>query len=127
MYSFSYGIAKVKTSLLGPHDEHLAQPPAQQAHAGGHGLLGNNEEMGAMANQMLSSLPPQMAGKDVFDVLAMMTDEQRSQMITAINDKMKEMPDSILEQSAVVFVEQIRRWAWTPTRCRTNYVLLGGV
>ena len=44
------------------------------------GFSGDNEEMGAMADQMLASLPPQMAGKDVFDVLAMMTDEQRSQM-----------------------------------------------
>ena len=80
-----------------------------------------------MANQMLSSLPPQMAGKDVFDVLAMMTDEQRSQMITAINDKMKEMPDSILEQSAVVFVKQEYQAVGIDTdKLQNNYVLLTG-
>lgn len=91
------------------------------------GFSGDNEEMGAMANQMLSSLPPQMAGKDVFDVLAMMTDEQRSQMITAINDKMKEMPDSILEQSAVVFVKQEYQAVGIDTdKLQNNYVLLTG-
>ena len=91
------------------------------------GFSGDNEEMGAMANQMLSSLPPQMAGKDVFDVLAMMTDEQRSQMITAINDKMKEMPDSILEQSAVVFVKQEYQAVGINTdKLQNNYVLLTG-
>ena len=91
------------------------------------GFSGDNEEMGAMANQMFSSLPPQMAGKDVFDVLAMMTDEQRSQMITAINDKMKEMPDSILEQSAVVFVKQEYQAVGIDTdKLQNNYVLLTG-
>ncbi len=91
------------------------------------GFSGDNEEMGAMANQMLSSLPPQMAGKDVFDVLAMRTDEQRSQMITAINDKMKEMPDSILEQSAVVFVKQEYQAVGIDTdKLQNNYVLLTG-
>lgn len=91
------------------------------------GFSGDNEEMGAMANQMLASLPPQMAGKDVFDVLAMMTDEQRSQMITAINDKMKEMPDSILEQSAVVFVKQEYQAVGINTdKLQNNYVLLTG-
>lgn len=91
------------------------------------GFSGDNEEMGAMANQMLASLPPQMAGKDVFDVLAMMTDEQRSQMITAINDKMKEMPDSILEQSAVVFVKQEYQAVGIDTdKLQNNYVLLTG-
>ena len=91
------------------------------------GFSGDNEEMGAMADQMLASLPPQMAGKDVFDVLAMMTDEQRSQMITAINDKMKEMPDSILEQSAVVFVKQEYQAVGIDTdKLQNNYVLLTG-
>ena len=91
------------------------------------GFSGDNEEMGAMADQMLASLPPQMAGKDVFDVLAMMTDEQRSQMITAINDKMKEMPDSILEQSAVVFVKQEYQAVGINTdKLQNNYVLLTG-
>lgn len=41
------------------------------------GFSGAHEEMGAMADQMLAGLPPQMTGKDVFDVLALMTDEQR--------------------------------------------------
>lgn len=91
------------------------------------GFSGDNEEMGAMADQMLASLPPQMAGKDVFDVLAMMTDEQRSQMITAINDKMKEMPDSILEQSAVVFVKQEYQAVGIDIdKLQNNYVLLTG-
>lgn len=91
------------------------------------GFSGDNEEMGAMADQMLASLPPQMADKDVFDVLAMMTDEQRSQMITAINDKMKEMPDSILEQSAVVFVKQEYQAVGIDTdKLQNNYVLLTG-
>ncbi len=91
------------------------------------GFSGDNEEMGAMADQMLASLPPQMASKDVFDVLAMMTDEQRSQMITAINDKMKEMPDSILEQSAVVFVKQEYQAVGINTdKLQNNYVLLTG-
>lgn len=91
------------------------------------GFSGDNEEMGAMADQMLASLPPQMAGKDVFDVLAMMTDEQRSQMITAINDKMKEMPDSILEQSAVLFVKQEYQAVGIDTdKLQNNYVLLTG-
>ena len=56
-----------------------------------------------------------------------MTDEQRSQMITAINDKMKEMPDSILEQSAVVFVKQEYQAVGIDTdKLQNNYVLLTG-
>ena len=48
-------------------------------------------------------------------------------MITAINDKMKEMPDSILEQSAVVFVKQEYQAVGIDTdKLQNNYVLLTG-
>ena len=48
-------------------------------------------------------------------------------MITAINDKMKEMPDSILAQSAVVFVKQEYQAVGIDTdKLQNNYVLLTG-
>ena len=91
------------------------------------GFSGAHEEMGAMADQMLAGLPPQMTGKDVFDVLALMTDEQRGQMMAAIHDKMKEMPDSLLEQSAVLFVKQEYQAVGIDTdKLQNHYVLLTG-
>lgn len=52
---------------------------------------------GVTADQVL----PQDA--TVFDMLAMMTDEQRSAFVDEIGEQMDEMPDTILEQAAVSY------------------------
>lgn len=57
-------------------------------------------------DQIKSNLPPQMTGEDmdIFDIMAMMPQEQRDTLVREMESQMDELPDSILEQAAVSYV-----------------------
>lgn len=60
-----------------------------------------SDELTAMREQM--QIPEGVA---ILDVIRQMAQEARSQMLDGISEKMQEMPDSITEQSAILFVQQ---------------------
>ncbi len=93
------------------------------------GFSGENEEMQQMADQMMAGLPPSLAqsGGDVFEILAMLPAEQTDAMIKSIEEKLADMPDSILEQSAVLYVKAEYVAIGVDTdRLQNSYVLLTG-
>ncbi len=47
---------------------------------------------------------PEMEEMSVYDIFAMMPQEQREQMVSAITEKLDDMPDSILEQAGTAYV-----------------------
>ncbi len=93
------------------------------------GFSGDNEEMQEIAGQMMSGFTAstgQPAG-DVFEALAMLPDEQRKAMIDGIHEQLGEMPDSILEQSAVVYVKaEYEAIGMDTARIQNTYVLVTG-
>lgn len=94
------------------------------------GFEGDNEQMQAVADQMLASLPPELAqdGVGVFDILGMLPAEQREAMIAAIGEKLADMPESILTQSAVVYVKgEYAAIGINTDHMQSMYVLVTGV
>lgn len=68
------------------------------------GFQSDNEEMQAIKEQMLAGMPGGGAD-DLFTVLAQMPEEQKAQMVSAVQEQLAAMPESILEQSAIPFVK----------------------
>lgn len=68
------------------------------------GFQNDNEEMQAVKEQMLAGMPGGGAD-DLFTVLAQMPEEQKAQMVSAVQEQLAAMPESILEQSAIPFVK----------------------
>ena len=68
------------------------------------GFQSDNEEMQAVKEQMFSGMPGG-SSDELFTAMAQMPEEQRTQMVAAIQEKLAVMPDSILEQSAIPFVK----------------------
>lgn len=68
------------------------------------GFQSDNEEMQAVKEQMLAGMPGGGAD-DLFTVLAQMPEEQKAQMVSAVQEQLAAMPESILEQSAIPFVK----------------------
>ena len=68
------------------------------------GFQSDNEEMQAVKEQMLAGIPGGSVD-ELFAALAQMPEEQREQMMSAIQEKLAAMPESILEQSAIPFVK----------------------
>ena len=56
--------------------------------------------------QLKANLPTEMVTEDmdVFDIMEMLPQEQRSVMLDAMEEQLDDMPDSILEQAAVSYV-----------------------
>ena len=56
--------------------------------------------------QLKANLPAEMVTEDmdVFDIMEMLPQEQRSAMLDAMEEQLDDMPDSILEQAAVSYV-----------------------
>ena len=56
--------------------------------------------------QLKANLPAEMVtdDMDVFDIMEMLPQEQRSAMLDAMEEQLDDMPDSILEQAAVSYV-----------------------
>lgn len=92
------------------------------------GFSGGGAEMESMAAPLRGSLPPELQGGDIFGVLGAMTDAQREPLIAAAGEALKDMPDSILSQSAVeVFVKPEYQAVGLDTDAlQTRYILITG-
>ena len=80
-------------------------------------------------DQIKSDLPPQMTGEDVdiFDIMAMMPQEQRDTLVREMESQMDELPDSILEQAAVSYVRSAyENVGIDMDRMQTDYLLSTG-
>lgn len=82
-----------------------------------------------MTDAMFASLPKEMLSEDmtVFDVLGMMPEEQRAQMVTQIGEKVDEMPETMLEQAATIYLkEAYKNLGMDTDKIQTGYMLRTG-
>lgn len=79
--------------------------------------------------QLKANLPAEMVTEDmdVFDIMEMLPQEQRSVMLDAMEEQLDDMPDSILEQAAVSYVRSAyENLGMDMDRIQTNYLLTTG-
>lgn len=89
----------------------------------------DSEETKEMTDAMFASLPQEMLSEDmtVFDVLGMMPEEQRAQMVTQIGEKVDEMPETMLEQAATIYLkEAYKNLGMDTDKIQTGYMLRTG-
>ena len=89
----------------------------------------DSEETKEMTDAMFASLPKEMLSEDmtVFDVLGMMPEEQRAQMVTQIGEKVDEMPETMLEQAATIYLkEAYKNLVMDTDKIQTGYMLRTG-
>lgn len=89
----------------------------------------DGEETKEMTDAMFASLPKEMLSEDitVFDVLGMMPEEQRAQMVTQIGEKVDEMPETMLEQAATIYLkEAYKNLGMDTDKIQTGYMLRTG-
>ena len=89
----------------------------------------DSEETKEMTDAMFASLPKEMLSEDmtVFDVLGMMPEEQRAQMVTQIGEKVDEMPETMLEQAAIIYLkEAYKNLGMDTDKIQTGYMLRTG-
>lgn len=89
----------------------------------------DSEETKEMTAAMFASLPKEMLSEDitVFDVLGMMPEEQRAQMVTQIGEKVDEMPETMLEQAATIYLkEAYKNLGMDTDKIQTGYMLRTG-
>lgn len=89
----------------------------------------DSEETKEMTDAMFASLPKEMLSEDmtVFDVLGMMPEEQRAQMVTQIGEKVDEMPETMLEQAVTIYLkEAYKNLGMDTDKIQTGYMLRTG-
>lgn len=89
----------------------------------------DSEETKEMTDAMFANLPKEVLSEDmtVFDVLGMMPEEQRAQMVTQIGEKVDEMPETMLEQAATIYLkEAYKNLGMDTDKIQTGYMLRTG-
>ena len=93
------------------------------------GLSSDSDELDAMKTQILSQMPEGAVSEDVsmFDILRMMPEEQREAMVDQMEQQMSDMPDTMLEQTAAVYIEHVYKTIGVDMNAlRTGYILTTG-
>ena len=88
-----------------------------------------SEQVAEMEAQLKANLPAEMPTEDmtVFDILAMLPEEQLEPMREEMDEQFSAMPDSILEQASVAFVKSEYEAVGLDTDSIQNrYILLTG-
>ena len=83
--------------------------------------------MGDYGNVMAAPEGVDMANMDPFMMLSSMPEEQVLEIIKGINEKLDEMPESMVTQSAVTYVrEQYKELGIDIDKVQTNYLFMAG-
>lgn len=71
------------------------------------GFESGSDTTDAMQEQIMANIPDGMLPADatMFDVMQVLPEEQKAQMLDQIDDKMKNMPETITDQAAVSYVK----------------------
>ena len=80
-------------------------------------------------DQIKANLPAQMAGADadMFDIMAMLPQEQREALVESMGEQLDEVPDSILDQAAVSYVRSAyENVGMDMDKMQTDYLLSTG-
>ncbi len=89
----------------------------------------DSEETKKMTDAMFASLPKEMVKEDmtIFDVLGMMPEEQRTQMVAQIGEQVDEMPETMLEQAATIYLKgAYKNLGMDTDKIQTSYMFRTG-
>lgn len=94
-------------------------------------LSSDSEQTASMKAQLLSQVPPQMlegGNNSIFDIISKFPAEQLKLISSDIDEKLADMPDSILEQSAIAYVKEEYRAVGSDLESMQNkYILFAGL
>ncbi len=109
-------------------DLQALEPVMSKALVAVNTLSSDSQESQAIRDQMLAGLGGTLPeGMDLFQVLSMLPQEQRDQMVQAMDETLSQMPESILLQSAIPIITAEYEAIGVDTgRLQTNYLLLAG-
>jgi ATP-binding cassette subfamily B multidrug efflux pump len=94
------------------------------------GLETGSDEMKAFEENFKNHLPPQMQQADlpIMDIFAQLPKEQLTQIVKTINEKIGEMPESIITQSAIAYTKtEYTAIGINTDRLQTRYILSAGL
>lgn len=90
-------------------------------------LSSDSDEMKGMKEQLLATLPANMADYTLLQIVTALPKDQSSQITTLIEEKLKELPDSIINQTAITAVKTEYQAIGLDTgKIQTNFILLIG-
>ena len=92
-------------------------------------MLTSDEKTGVDAqNSIKENLPSELQSMKVIDVIKMLPEEELETLRGTINDQFKDMPDSIVDQSAVAAIQQEYVAVGVDTdQLQTNYIIVTGL
>lgn len=93
------------------------------------GLSEDSEEMEERKQQMTAQMPPEMLpdDADIFGIIAAMPKEQREAFVSDMEKQMEEMPDTIMEQAATIYVKSAyEKLGMDMDKLQTEYILSTG-
>lgn len=94
-------------------------------------LSSDSEQTASMKAQLLSQVPPQMlegGNNSIFDIISKFPAEQLKLISSDIDEKLADMPDSILKQSAIAYVKEEYRAVGSDLESMQNkYILFAGL
>lgn len=91
-------------------------------------LNSDSEEARMIRNQMAAMMPGQQADEvDLITLIRQLPQEQRSRMMTAVEEKLAQIPDSIVQQSALLYVKgEYQAMGVDTDRMQTRYIFVEG-
>lgn len=90
-------------------------------------LRSDSADIQAIKNQLTAQMPGLDAGVDLVSLLAGLPAEQRSQMMGAVDEKLSQIPESIMEQSAILYVKgEYQAIGMDTDRMQTRYIFVEG-
>lgn len=94
------------------------------------GLSSDSDELGAMKDQMMAQMPQGAVPEDatIFDILRVLPQEQRDATVESMSGQISDMPDTMLEQTAAVYIKAAYESLGVDMDAlQTNYILITGV
>jgi ATP-binding cassette subfamily B multidrug efflux pump len=90
-------------------------------------LNGDSEQITAMKEKMLAQLPADMADLSLFEIIIQMPTEQSAPIITSMKEQFSVMPESIIEQSAIVAIKAEYKEIGIDTgKLQSKYIMIAG-
>ena len=90
-------------------------------------LRSDSEDVQTIKNQLTAQMPGLGADVDLLSLLAGLPDEQRAAMMGAVDEKLSQIPESIVEQSALLYVRNEYQALGVDTdRMQTRYIFVEG-
>lgn len=90
-------------------------------------LRSDNAEVQTIRDQLTARIPGVDANMDLVSLLANFPAEQRAQIMGAVEEKLQQIPESIMEQSALLYVqEEYQAIGMDTDRLQTHYIFVEG-